>query len=56
MSRSKPFNFIESISTQRITRKSRKEHDGVAPLLKSNLPTHQLPAAEASAEFVRGYN
>ncbi|WP_426416566.1 hypothetical protein [Aestuariirhabdus sp. LZHN29] len=56
MQRTKPFNFIESISSQRFGKKTKKENRSIQPLFKTHLMAHQIPAIESSDGFVRSYN
>ncbi|WP_164880818.1 hypothetical protein [Aestuariirhabdus litorea] len=56
MQRSKPFNFIEAISSQQFAKKAKKAHEDVEPLFKSKLMTFQIPAVESNDGFVRSYN
>ncbi len=56
MQQNKTFTLIDSISSQRFGKSVKKNHDVIAPLLKSQLSTQQNFAQESNTDFIRSYN
>lgn len=56
MQQNKKFTFIDSISSQRFGKRVKKEHDVIAPLLKSSLTTQQQNPQDFNQDFIRSYN